>query len=115
MNEASGLRQWLAIAVEHKAGDREVIAGLARQQRRTAREHKARGAANAKDLYAVRKLKIARAVDAWHQDQWCARARGLIDCTLQSTALIVWSAGPNAELRRVYPIGRKWHAQCGGA
>jgi hypothetical protein len=115
MYKPTVLLQRLPAAVQHKAGDCDVIAGLGGQQRRTARKDKTRGAAHAEQLCAVRKPEVARAVDAWHQYQWCARARGLIDRTLQSPALVVQRPRPNAELRRIDPIGRKRHGQCGGA
>src|SRR5690349_8416803 len=115
MSKPAVLRQRLPTAVQHKAGDCDVIAGLGGQQRRTAGKYKTRGAAHPEELCAVRKPEVASTVDAWHQYQWCARARSLIDRALQSPALVVRGPRANTELRRIDPIGRKRHGQCGGA
>ena len=111
MNKAAILRQRLVSAIERKARKSNVVAAFGREQRRPAYHHQARRAAHAKKLCAVGKLKVAGAVDAGCQHQRRARARGLVDSTLQGAALIVRSPGAHTELCGVKTIGREWRCE----
>ncbi len=105
MHQSTILWQRLAAAFDREPGQRDAVAALGGQQRRSVRQDQARGAAHAEELRAGCQIEVAGAVDTRRQDQRRARAGSLVEGALKCAALVVGRARAHAELWRVNAIG----------
>ena len=106
MHEAAPGRQRNAAAVERDAGEADAAGAFALKHRGAAVEDEFCRAAHADELRAVLQAQQSGAIDAGRQRQRHLRARRFVDRALQSSGLVVGTAGPHAILRGVAPERR---------
>ena len=110
VQEAAPVGQAALLAVEHQAGERDVLGAGRADQRGAVAEDQLGRAAHADDLRVGGKLEIADAIAAGRDRERRAVACGLVDGALEGAALVVGAAGTAARSanprRRMCPSAR---------